>query len=522
MKTKDSAETQIAKGARVVTLAVLMSRLLGLVREQVLAGLFGAGFQMDAYVVAYRIPNLLRDLLAEGALASAFVTVFTQHQEKYGLASTWQVAQRALGTIFFLVLGIVFMGELLAPKLVALLAPGFEPQAKKELAVTLTRIMFPFLACVSVSAVFAGMLNALQVFFLPAVSSALFNLVSVSTGVLLYFWLKALGRPPIMAMAVGVVLGGLSQALIQFPALRRRGFRFKLAFAPQDPVVKEIFRLMLPMVLGLSAIQLSVFVNTYFASFCGEGAMSWLSYAFRVMYVPLGLFGVALSVAVLPVASAQVARGEILRLKETYLSSLLMALSLALPSALGLITLAKPIVRLIFEHGRFTSQDTLHTAEALALFSLALPAYAATKVTTPVFYALRRPKIPMVSSFLSVSLNFLVVVALLKGLNFKAIALGTSVGILAQALFQVGILNHLLGGLNWKKFSKGFVRLLLAAALMGALARLSADKLVSLSGVAFLGGIFGLIILCGAFYFLILALIGPAEGLYLLRFLRRR
>ena len=463
----ESAEKRIEKGARAVTVAVLLSRLLGLVREQVLAGLFGAGFQMDAYVVAYRIPNLLRDLLAEGALASAFVTVFTQHKERYGLSATWRLAQRALGTILVLMGGIVLLGEVFSPELVSLLAPGFEPEAKKELAVLLTRIMFPFIACVSVSAVFSGMLNALRVFFLPAISSAFFNLVSVGVGVALYFWFREGTLPPITGMAVGVVLGGLSQALIQLPALKRRGFGLSLSFAPRDPAVREIFRLMLPMVLGLSAVQISVFLNTYFASFCGEGALSWLSYAFRVMYVPLGLFGVALSVAVLPVASAQVAQGELPALKKTYVSSLLMAISLALPSAVGLMVLAEPIVRLIFEHGRFNTQDTLSTAKALFLFSLALPAYAATKVTTPVFYALRRPKIPMLSSFLSVGVNFLVVVSFLKTLNFRAIALGTSTGIITQALFQAGVLSFLLGGLPWGRFLSGAARLLGASCLMG-------------------------------------------------------
>ncbi len=521
-KTQESPEKRIARGARAVTVAVFLSRVLGLVREQALAMLFGAGFQMDAYVVAYRIPNLLRDLLAEGALASAFVTVFTQHKEKYGLEATWQVVQRALGTILWVVLGIVLIGEFLAPYLVSLLAPGFAPESKKELAVLLTRIMFPFLACVSISAVFAGILNALGVFFLPAVSSALFNLVSVTVGVSLYFWLRSTGYPPIVGMAAGVVLGGLSQALIQLPALKRRGFRFRVSFAPHDPVLREIFRLMVPMVLGLSAIQLSVFINTYFASFCGEGALSWLSYAFRLMYVPLGLFGVALSVAVLPVVSAQVAQGQLKQLKNTYASSLLMALALALPSATGLVMLAQPIVRLIFEHGRFGPQDTLHTAQALALFSLALPAYAATKVTTPVFYALRRPKIPMVSSFLSVGINFLVVLLTLKRLNFRAIALGTTTGIVAQAIFQVGVLNHLLKGINWPQLVSGTLRLLLATTIMGAGALVGKSYLASLEGLQFLGGTLALIAGCGLLYFLVAGLLGPEEALYLLRFFKRR
>ncbi len=518
---KESAAGKIAKGARSVTIAVLLSRLLGLVREQVLAGLFGAGFQMDAYVVAYRIPNLLRDLLAEGALASAFVTVFSHYKEREGLAATWRLAQKALGTILALVLGIVLLGELLAPFLVKLLAPGFSPE-KWRLATHLTRIMFPFLACASISAVFAGMLNTFRVFFLPAVSSAVFNLVSVCTGVLLYFWFVKAGITPIAGMAVGVVLGGLAQVGIQVPALKKRGFSFRLGLSFKDPGVREIFRLMFPMVVGLSAVQLSVFVNTYFASFCGEGALSWLSYAFRIMYVPLGLFGVALSVAVLPVASSQVARGEFEALRRTYISSLLMALSLALPSAVGLLTFSEPIVKLIFERGRFTPQDTLNTALALSLFALALPAYASTKVSTPLFYALKRPKIPMVSSFLSVTINLLVVLATLKNLGFRAIALGTSIGICAQAFFQVLFLSSIVRKLNWREFLAGAARILLASLLMGVPAYLLKARVLELEGLKLAAATLGVIALCGGVYFALVALLGPREGLYLFRSLRKR
>jgi len=299
--------------------------------------------------VAYRIPNLLRDLLAEGALASAFVKVFSEWHERRGLAATWELASKALSTIGLLVLSLVILGDIFAPYLVRLLAPGFGAvSGKTELATFLTRIMFPFLMMVSLSAVLGGMLNSLGHFFLPAISSALFNLVSVAVGVGLYFLLPDLGFPEITGMALGVVLGGAFQAALQWPRLRRYGFRFSFCPTLKDPGVREIFRLMAPSVIGLSAVQLNVFVNTYFATLCGEGAVSWLAYAFRLMYVPLGLFGVALQVAILPVASRQAARKDFEALKETYLSSLLMGAALSLPSAVGLIILAGPIVRLIF------------------------------------------------------------------------------------------------------------------------------------------------------------------------------
>ncbi|OAG27919.1 murein biosynthesis integral membrane protein MurJ [Thermodesulfatator autotrophicus] len=514
---------KIASGARAVTIAVLLSRLLGLVREQVLAGFFGAGLQMDAYVVAYRIPNLLRDLLAEGALATAFVTVFTQHKEKYGLEKTWRLAGKALGTVLILVVFLVILGEIFTPYLVALLAPGFKANPYKfELATFLTRIMFPFLALISVSAVIAGMLNALGTFFLPAASSAVFNLVSILTGISLYFVFTNAGNTPIVAMAIGVVIGGAAQVGVQIPALWQKGFRFKLSFAPKDPYVRQIFKLMAPAVIGLSAVQLNIFINTYFASLCEEGSLSWLSYAFRLMYVPLGLFGVALATAILPVVSAQAAQKDLTRLRSTYFSAVLMAQSLALPSAVGLIILAQPIVKVIFERGKFGPEDTLATATALCLFSLSLPAYALTKVTAPLFYALHRPKIPMLSSFLSVGVNLFTVVSLIKSLGFKAVALGMSLGIVAQALFQLFVLVRTLKGINYYGIINGLSRILIATTGLGLLAFYGAKHIENLSGPNFVFGLLGLISLCAAFYFSLIKLLGPEEGLYLFKLRPRR
>ncbi len=509
---------RVARGARAVTIAVMLSRLLGLVREQVLAGLFGAGLQMDAYVVAYRLPNLLRDLLAEGAFASAFVTVFSHTKEKEGLDRTWQLASRALSCLLVLVIFIVVLGEALAPVLVRLLAPGFVSNPEKlSLAILLTRIMFPFLALVSLSALFGGMLNTFGHFFVPAVSSAFFNLVSVAVGVSLYFWLKTLGMPEIIGMATGVLAGGLAQGAIQIPLLRQIGFRFHFAPTFRDPGVREIFRLMGPMVIGFSAIQLNVFVNTYFASLCQEGAVSWLSYAFRVMYVPLGLFGVALSQALLPVAAAQAARGTFHDLRKTYVSSLLMGLSLALPSAVGLITLSEPIVRLLFERGRFGPFDTQQTALALALFSLSLPAYATTKVTTPIFYALKRPRVPMLSSFLSLGVNLLVVLSSLEALGFRAVALATALAIITQAFFQVAILYQILKGFPLGRLLSGATRLLLCTLAMGTAAFFLEKFLEPLSGVKLLLSLLAGILFCAVFYFVLSAILGPKEALYLLR-----
>ena len=495
---------RIARGARSVTAAVIISRLLGLVREQVLAAFFGATSQMDAFVVAYRIPNLLRDLFAEGALGMAFTRVFSRYREREGPEKAFRVASEALTTFGLALLLLVILGEILAPEIVGLLAPEFKNQEGKfELTVLLARIMIPFLFFISLAAMVAGMLNSLGVFFWPAFSSALFNATSISAGLGFYFFFRSLGYPGIIGMALGVLLGGAIQAGFNWPFLRAKGFRLVPVLAPRSPAIKEILKLMGPSILGLSAVQINIFLNTYFATSCGEGAVSWLAYAFRLMYVPLGLFGVGLSLALLPEATRQAARGDLELLKDTYVSSLLVGLSLSLPSAVGLAVLAEPIVRLIFERGAFSSEDTLNTARALSLFALGLPAYAITKVTVSVFYALGYTLVPALGSFLAVGLNLTVVLLTLPSLHFKAIALGTAVSLLGQAVFLTGFLWFKLQGLRFKKLILGSLKLFVEAGMMGVLAFLLKEKLPVLLNI----------LVCGMFFLAGVRFLGPEEGL---------
>ncbi len=510
--SSENAARKIARQARAVTVAVVISRILGLVREQVLALLFGAGREMDAFVVAYRIPNLLRDLFAEGALGMAFTKVFSATREREGQAAAFRVASEVLTTFGLLILSVVVLGEILAPQIVNLLAPAFKNFAGKfELTVLLTRLMWPFLFFISLAAVLAGMLNALGIFFWPALSSALFNLTSIGLGVTLYLLVPRFGLPGAAGMALGVLLGGLAQAAFNLPFLLRRRFRFQFRPAFRSPAVRETLKLMAPSVIGLSAMQLNVFLNTYFATSCGEGAVSWLAYAFRLMYVPLGLFGVGLSLALLPEASRRAARGDYRSLRKTFGSSLLVGLSLSVPSAVGLVVLAEPIVRLIFEHGRFSPSDTLHTAEALRLFALGLPFYGTTKVSVPVFYALGNTLIPAFSSFLSVGINLTVILLSLPYLGFKAIALGTALSLTFQALFLLTVLELRIKDLLPLRFWVGFLKIFVGASLMGGIALLLKDKWPVWINIP----------VCGLFFLAFMKLFGPEEGLYFWK-LRRK
>lgn len=503
--SSENTARKIARQARAVTVAVIISRILGLVREQVLAAFLGAGREMDAFVVAYRIPNLLRDLFAEGALGMAFTRVFSATREREGEAAAFRIASEILTTFGLLILGVIVLGEVLAPQIVNLLAPAFRNfSGKFELTVFLTRIMWPFLLFISLSAVFAGMLNALGIFFWPALSSALFNLTSIALGATLYFLAPRFGLPGVAGMALGVLLGGLAQAAFNLPFLLRRKFRFRFRPAFRSQAVRETLKLMAPSVIGLSAMQLNVFLNTYFATSCGEGAVSWLAYAFRLMYVPLGLFGVGLSLALLPEASRRAARGDYQSLRKTFGSSLLVGLSLSVPSAVGLGVLAEPIVRLIFEHGRFSPEDTLATASALRLFVLGLPFYGATKVSVPIFYALGNTLVPALSSFLSVGINLTVILLTLPYLGFKAIALGLALALAFQALFLLTVLELRIKDLLPRRFWVGFLKILAGAALMGGLALFLRDKWPVWLNIP----------VCGLFFLTFTGWFGPEEGLY--------
>ena len=461
--------SRIASSASKVSIAVMCSRVLGLVREQAFAVLFGAGFAFDAFVVAFRIPNLLRDLFGEGALSAAFVTVFTDYDETRGPEATWKLACNVLVFITILLSFITLLGILFADKIVLALVDADFEKIPDKVALThlLTMIMFPFLIFISLSSVVMGVLNTKGRFFIPALASSFFNLGSIIGGVSLAFLLSENGQPSIIGMAIGTLIGGLLQLGGQLPSLFRTGFKFKPTLNLRDPGLHRILKLMTPAVFGLAALQINVFINTYFASSLQEGSISWLNYAFRFFQFPVGVFGVAISVAALPLLSRQAATKDFSRLKETFTSSLTMAFSLTIPATVGLILLAAPIIRVIFEHGNFTAADTFKTAEALRFYAIGLFAYASVKVMVPVFYALEDTRYPVAGSFLAVGTNILIILLTITSLQHKAMALSISGAMTANFLFLGVILYWKLQGFSLSYLTTGLVKVFAAAFLMG-------------------------------------------------------
>ncbi len=486
--SSSTSASRIAGSAKSVSAAVFLSRLLGLVREQVLAGLFGAGTAMDAFVVAFRIPNLLRDLFAEGALSSAFVTVFTEYQEKRNPEATHRLVNNVLTSISIIISVICILGIFFSKDLVFLMAPEFSLiPGKIRLSTNLTMIMFPFLLLVSLSALLMGLLNTRGYFFIPAFSSSCFNLGSIIIGGGLALAIPAMGYPAIYGMAAGTLAGGGLQLLIQLPCSKREGFRIRPFLDLRDPGLRKIGRLIIPAIIGLSATQINIFVNTNFASRCAEGSVAWLNYAFRLMQFPIGLFGVALSVATLPMVAKQAACGASEELGEILVSSLILAFALTLPAAAGLWLLAEPIVGLIFRHGHFSQFDTIMTAQALKFYSIGLMAYSAVKIIVPVYYALDDTRWPVIGSFLTVAANVVIILFTLERFQHRAIALSTSVTMIFNFLFLAWILYRKTGGYPVGRLFAAFLKIAAASAVMAAavyFVSLRADLGQSTAGLA--------------------------------------
>jgi len=410
---KQSANKISAKSAGLVSLAVMSSRLVGLVREQVFAALFGASAQMDAFIAAFRAPNLLRDLFAEGALSTAFITTFSEKITKEGDESAWRLANKMATLVAVFMSLVTLLGIVGAPVLTHLMASGFDAvPGKMELTIHLTRIMFPFIALVSLAALLMGMLNAKNVFGMPAMASTFFNIGSIIGGVLLAKWLdphfgtKQYGPGSLVGMAIGVLIGGFLQLAVQFPPLKRVGYHFRPDFAWRDPGVRRILLLMGPAVIAASAVQVNVMVNGNFASHLGNGPVSWLGYAFRLMQLPIGIFGVAIGTVTLPAVSRSAAAGNTAEFRSTLAKGMRLAFLLTIPSTIGLMMLARPIIGLIYERRTFTAMDTARTAEALQLYAIGLCAYAGIKVLAPAFYAIGKRNTPMMVSFISIAVNY--------------------------------------------------------------------------------------------------------------------
>ncbi|HEY0429690.1 MAG TPA: murein biosynthesis integral membrane protein MurJ [Pyrinomonadaceae bacterium] len=477
-------QTSVAKSAGIVSIAVMFSRVLGLAREMVFARYFGAGFLYDAYQAAFTIPNVLRDLFAEGALSAAFVKVFTDYQIKKGEQEAWRLASLVLNALAVVLSVLVLIGVLLTPYLISIVASGFSPE-KAALTVTMTQIMFPFILLVALAAVAMGVLNTKGVFGVPASASTVFNIVSLILGLAFAYWLSgggwlsstdkstvpgAAAQWAIIGMAIGTLIGGAAQFLMQIPSLYKVGFRFSPILSFKDEGVRRVMRLMAPAILGTSAVQINVLVNLAVVSGI-DGGRSWLSYAFRLMQFPIGVFGVAVGTASIPVLSRMASEGKIKDFRDTLSSSLNLVFLMTLPSACGLIVLGEPIIRLIYERGKFDAADTSMTAYALAGYSIGLTGYAAIKILSPAFYALDDAKTPMIIALGSIVVNAIASFLFRNwlspyGYGHVGVSLATSSVALVNFFALALMMRKRIKRLNGREIFSAFARIAVASAVM--------------------------------------------------------
>ncbi len=469
----------LARSAGVTGVATLTSRILGLVRDQVLAALFGAGTEMDAFIVAFRIPNLVRDLFAEGAMSAAFVPTFTRRLTVDGKNAAWTLGNNLINALIAATGILVVLGMLFASPVVRAYASDFSRvPGKLELTVSLTRVMLPFLTLVALAAAMMGMLNSLHHYFIPALSPALFNVATIAGAIALVPVMPALGLPRISAIAISALAGGALQLIVQWPALRSEGFRYRPVLDFHDPGLRQVLMLMGPGTVGLAATQVNLFVNTVLATSQEAGAVSWLSYAFRLMYLPIGLFGVSIATAALPTVSRHAAVDDRDGVRETVVQAIAMMMVLNVPATFGLAVLAEPIVRLLFERGRFLASDTTATAAALRFYAVGLVGYATTRIASPVFYALHRSRVPVVVSISTIAVNIAINVALVRVLGFRGLALGTSVAMIANGAALLVMLRRHLDGLEERRLLTTLAKIAIASLAM-ALASGGTERLLA-------------------------------------------
>jgi putative peptidoglycan lipid II flippase len=478
-----SSTRTIARRATSASIATMASRILGVVREIVLASLFGPSDAMDAYRLAFRIPNMLRDLFAEGVMSAAFVPIFTRRLTLDGKPSAIRLGLVATNALAVITGTLVLLAIIFAEPLVRLFvsADYAAIPGQVDLTAFLSRIMMPYLTFIAVAATAMGMLNALHHFFLPALSPAMFNVVSIVSTIALVPVMRALGLPEVTAIAIGTVAGGFAQWAMQLPLLHREGLRYRPILDWNDAGLRRMLLMMGPGTIGLAATQINLLVASYLAS-SETGVVSTLEWAFRIMYLPIGLFGVSIAAATLPAVSRQHAEQNAPAVRRTVADGLSLMLMLNIPATVGLLVLATPIVRVMYEHGRFTAHDTVATAAALQLYAIGLVGYSIVRIVSPVFYAIGANRTPVVVSVITVLLNAALSVALVRGtsLTYRGLPLATSIAAIFNCLVLMLLLRQRLRGVEGRRLTSAVGRIGLASLAMGVTA-FAADR--SFAGV---------------------------------------
>lgn len=513
-----------ARSTGVVSIAILCSRVLGLVRDQLLAGWFGTKFA-GIFTAAFRTPNMLRDLFAEGALSTAFVTTFSKTIKSEGDEAAWVLARKMITLTLCFMSFVAVGGVALAPILVRVLNPGWKNEESYQLCIWLAQLMYPFITIVSITALVMGMLNSKRVFFIPAVASAFFNLGCIVGGVILA-WLMDPGfregeisERGLAGFAIGTLIGGALQLLVQLPSLHRVGFRFRPDFRWRTAGVGSVLRLMWPSVLAAGGTQVNVLLNSIFASFTPgkECATTWLAYAQRLQQLPLGLFGVAVATVTLPMLARLATEGVSPDFRATLAKGLRLVLFLTLPCAVGLSLLARETISVIFEHGKFTAYDTAMTAGPLRAYAFGLVFYAGVKVLQPAFFTIDKRFVPLIITVFTITSNVVLnsIFVFVMKWDHTALAWSTAFNLAVNFSVLYWWMGRLANGLETRLLLASLGRLAVALVVMAGICVVARLTILSdwenLRLLARVGGLLGAVVVAAMAYFFITAKLGVEE-----------
>ena len=479
-KSTEQQNQNVTRAAGVVSIAVMVSRILGLARETVIGYYFPSKGSADAFYLAFRIPNFLRDMFGEGILSKAFITTFLATEAEDGEAAAWNLANRIFNLTCLVLIGITILGFVFAPIIVDVLARdnfdrnldavehfGFD--SKIELAIYLTQLMFPYLLFVSFAATAMGLLNSKGKFGIPACASTFFNVSSLSVGIGGYYLFPLLEIHPITGMAIGVIIGGILQFLIQVPSMYRVGFRYRPMLSLRDPRVLQVVHLVGPAVLGVAAVQVNLLTNTFFIT-TDSGWLTWISRAYRVMHLPIGIFGVAISTVALPQLARLATAGETENFRNALAYALRLMLVLTIPAGIGLMVLSTPICRLLYEWGVTVEEDTIGTAGLLFVYAFGLCGFSTLKIVTDGFYAYKDIRAPVIVSICAVALNIgLNYLFIYRGffLDPRAVVFSTVLTVTLNCIVLLFLLRHKLGQLELGSFIPLILKILGASVVMG-------------------------------------------------------
>jgi len=458
-----SEHRQLLKSASLISALTVVSRVFGYIRDSRIAFLLGASTAADAYTTAYRIPNLLRRLVGEGAVSAAFIPVFSRYVAEQKKEDAWEFANTLLTVITFLLTAVTLTGILLSPLIVRLFASGFgDTPGKLELTATLNRIMFPYMFLIGLSALAMGILNSFHRFGAPAFAPIVLNLTMI-----VFSFLGSLFGDVTKTLAVGVVVGGALQLGIQIPALLEMGWKIRLKFDFRHPGVRRVAKLMVPVVFGVGIVQINVLVDTQFASYLEEGSVTAIYYADRVMELVLGGYAVAVSTVILPLLSRQAALRKMDELKTTLNFAIRLILFITFPATVGLILLRSQIIEVLFQHGDFDAASTALTAWALPFFAVGLSAFSMVKIIVPAFYALQDTRTPVKIAFVAMLLNIGFNFLLIRPLRNGGPALATSLSAFFNSISLFVIFLNRYGSIGGRSIVQSIGKFIVGSVALG-------------------------------------------------------